>query len=152
MPGTPFEIPKPVCDCCRREVDRVRSSLFHGDHALCIECFFQWYDPDPGGFDPCDPLQLGNHVRAKHGLPPLQEKDDLKSRAGLISITKKNKDFYSCTCDCGVSMIVAADDLATGRMKSCYDCADEKQRAYMRSKPEYFCKDCNSPRTAVRCH
>jgi hypothetical protein len=60
----------PVCDCCQREVERVRGSMWHGQSRICPECFIQWYDGD-GGFDPCDPIQLGNHVRAKHGLPPL---------------------------------------------------------------------------------
>lgn len=65
------EIAKPVCDACEREVDRVRGSIWHGEAAICLECFAQWYDPDNGTFDPCDPVQLGNHIRAKHGLPPL---------------------------------------------------------------------------------
>lgn len=71
MPGTPYTSPKPVCDCCRREVDRVRGSVWHGEDHICPECFSQWYDPDCGSFDNTDPIQLGNYVRAKHGLPPL---------------------------------------------------------------------------------
>lgn len=71
MPGTPFVQPKPTCDCCRREVDRLRHSMWHGQAYLCSECFQQWYDPDNGTFDTCDPIQLGNYVRSKHGLPPL---------------------------------------------------------------------------------
>lgn len=73
MPGT-IDLasrPKPVCDACQRQVDRVRGSMWHGDSAICTDCFSQWYDPDNGTFNPCDPVQLGNHVRKKHGLPPL---------------------------------------------------------------------------------
>ena len=62
----------PVCDCCQREVERVRSSMWHGTARICLECFGQWYDPDNGSFDNCDPVSLGNYVRSKHGLPPLQ--------------------------------------------------------------------------------
>jgi hypothetical protein len=72
MPGTPFIPPKPICDACKREVGYVRGSIWHGEDAICIECFSQWYDPD-GTFDNCNPVELGNHVRAKHGLPPLEE-------------------------------------------------------------------------------
>ncbi len=73
MPGT-FDLasrPKPVCDACQREVDRVRGSMWHGDAGICTECFCQWYDPDNGTFDNCNPVELGNYVRSKHGLPPL---------------------------------------------------------------------------------
>jgi len=62
---------KPICDACKREVDRVRSSMWHGDHKICLECFFQWYDPDNDTFDPTDPVSLGNYIRSKHGLAPL---------------------------------------------------------------------------------
>lgn len=61
----------PVCDACKRDVDRVRCSMWHADHQICSECFVQWYDPDNGTFDPCNPIELGNFVRSKHGLPPL---------------------------------------------------------------------------------
>lgn len=71
MPGTPWSPPKPVCDCCQREVSRVRGSMWHGDSRICEECFFQWYDPDTGAIDVTDPVSIGNHVRKKHGLPAL---------------------------------------------------------------------------------
>jgi len=64
---------KPVCDACQREVERVRTSYWHQPSQICTECFVQWYDPDTDTFDNCDPVQLGNYVRAKHGLPPLTE-------------------------------------------------------------------------------
>lgn len=73
MPGTPFIPPKPVCDCCRRQVESVRGSVWHGEAAICTECFGQWYDPDNGSFDNCNPVELGNYVRSKHGLPPLSD-------------------------------------------------------------------------------
>jgi hypothetical protein len=63
----------PVCSCCRREVDRVRGSFWHGDAKLCCECFSQWYDPDNESVEPTDPVSIGNYVRRKHGLPPLPE-------------------------------------------------------------------------------
>lgn len=75
MPGTPEfrELPK-ICDACEREVDYVRGSMWHGDSRICRECFREWYDPD----DPTTTEEnatcserIGNWVRKKHGLPPL---------------------------------------------------------------------------------
>lgn len=63
---------KPTCDCCKRKVDRVRSSMWHGKDLICTECFSQWYDPDNASFDNCNPVELGNYVRRKHGLPPME--------------------------------------------------------------------------------
>lgn len=63
---------KPICECCRREVDRVRGSIWGHEHS-CIECFFQWYDPDNSTFDARNPRSIGNYVRSKHGLPPLAD-------------------------------------------------------------------------------
>lgn len=61
-----------VCDACAREVEHVRGSIWHGGSRLCLECFYQWYDPDNASFDNRDRLSLGNYVRLKHGLPPLE--------------------------------------------------------------------------------
>ena len=58
-----------VCDCCRREVDYVRGSMWHGSAKICRECFYEWYDPS-SGVDPTDPISIGNYVRNKHGLKP----------------------------------------------------------------------------------
>ncbi len=66
---------RPTCDCCRREVDRVRHSMWHGEAAICTECFIQWYDPDDATVDQTSPLSIGNHVRKKHGLAPLTVTD-----------------------------------------------------------------------------
>jgi hypothetical protein len=60
-----------ICDCCRREVEFVRTSFWHGDAKLCTECLAQWYDPDNDRVSSTDPVSIGNHVRLKHGLPPL---------------------------------------------------------------------------------
>ena len=60
----------PICDCCRREVAKVRGSVWHGEAQICIECFDQWYDPDYV-IDQTNPVSIGNYVRKKHGLPPL---------------------------------------------------------------------------------
>ena len=60
-----------VCDCCQRKVDKVKGTPWHGVAQLCQDCLFQWYDPDNDTFDHCNPIELGNYVRKKHGLPPL---------------------------------------------------------------------------------
>lgn len=72
MPGTPHLPISFKCDACQREVDYVRSSMWHRGSFICRDCFSQWYDPDNGSFNNCDPIELGNYVRKKHGLPPLQ--------------------------------------------------------------------------------
>ena len=59
------------CDCCRRNVDYVRGSFWHGDARLCLECFAQWYDVDNDQVDSGDRVSIGNYVRLRHGLPPL---------------------------------------------------------------------------------
>lgn len=68
----PTPVQRPVCDCCQREVDSVRSSIWGHKHT-CTECFLQWYDPDNSSFDNCDQVSLGNYVRSKHGLAPLED-------------------------------------------------------------------------------
>jgi hypothetical protein len=60
-----------ICDCCRRDVDYVRASFWHGDARLCRECFTQWYSPDYDQFGSAAPMNVGNYVRLRHGLPPL---------------------------------------------------------------------------------
>mgnify|MGYP000928839098 CR=1 FL=1 len=60
-----------ICDCCRREVDYVRASFWHGDARLCRECFAQWCSPDYDQFGATAPMHVGNYVRLRHGLPPL---------------------------------------------------------------------------------
>jgi hypothetical protein len=65
---------RPVCDCCQREVERVRGSVWHGTSRLCPECFGQWYDPDNESVDPTDPISIGNAIRRRHGLPALEPK------------------------------------------------------------------------------
>ena len=61
----------PFCDCCQREVERVRGSMWHGNNRLCSECFGAWYD---GADDPTDPINVGNYTRRKLGLPLLEPK------------------------------------------------------------------------------
>jgi hypothetical protein len=65
--------PAGVCAACQREAEHVRGSISHGDDKLCIECFCQWYEPDNGSFDPVNRISLGNYVRKKHGLLPLED-------------------------------------------------------------------------------
>ena len=60
-----------ICQYCRREVEFVRTSFWHGDAKLCGECLAQWYDPDNDQVSTTDPVSIGNHVRLKHGQPLL---------------------------------------------------------------------------------
>lgn len=65
-----------VCDCCRRHVDKVRGSNWHGASRICSECFIEWYDGDRPitcEADLRDPIAIGNWVRKRHGLPPLAD-------------------------------------------------------------------------------
>jgi hypothetical protein len=59
-----------ICDCCRRDVEYVRGSFWHGDARICLECFVQWYDLDNDQVESCDRVSIGNFVRLRHGLPP----------------------------------------------------------------------------------
>lgn len=60
-----------ICPCCRRHVEFVRASFWHGDANICRECFTQWHDPDNDQVSSTDPVSIGNHIRLRHGLPPL---------------------------------------------------------------------------------
>jgi hypothetical protein len=58
-----------ICPCCRRDVEFVRASYWHGDSNMCRECFARWHDPDNDQIT--DTVSIGNHVRLRYGLPPL---------------------------------------------------------------------------------
>lgn len=60
-----------ICDFCRRDVDYVRTSFWHGEAMICRECFAQWYDPDNVYIGAGDAASIGNYVRLQHGLPML---------------------------------------------------------------------------------
>jgi hypothetical protein len=60
-----------ICKCCRRDVEFVRASFWHDDANICRECFAQWHDPDNDQGSSTDTVSVGNHVRLRHGLPPL---------------------------------------------------------------------------------
>jgi hypothetical protein len=60
-----------ICDSCRRDVDYVRGSFWHGGARICRECFAHWSDPDNDEFASADAASVGNYVRLRHGLPPL---------------------------------------------------------------------------------
>lgn|GEM_PF-4465958 len=62
-----------ICDCCEREVDYVRGSMWHGDNRICKECFIEWYDGDRPtyGTDDSNKLNIGNWIRKRHGLGPI---------------------------------------------------------------------------------
>jgi len=64
-----------ICDCCKRAVDHVRASLWHGDDRVCRECFVEWYDGDRPtiGIDNSNKRAIGNWIRQKHGLAPLED-------------------------------------------------------------------------------
>ena len=68
MPGTPSPPIKYQCNACEREVDFVRSSMWHAPQLICLDCFYMWYDPDYADVDATSPLSVGNAVRRKHGL------------------------------------------------------------------------------------
>jgi hypothetical protein len=59
-----------ICECCRRDVDHVRSSFWHGEARICRECLAQWCDGDNDEIG-ADAASVGNYVRLRHGLPPL---------------------------------------------------------------------------------
>src|SRR5215475_1465746 len=59
-----------ICECCRRNVDHVRSSFWHGEARICRECLAQWCDGDNDEIG-ADAASVGNYVRLRHGLPPL---------------------------------------------------------------------------------
>jgi hypothetical protein len=58
-----------ICECCRRDVDHVRSSFWHGEARICRECLAQWCDGDNDEIG-ADAASVGNYVRLRHGLPP----------------------------------------------------------------------------------
>lgn len=62
------------CHACERDVDRVRSSMWHSPHEICEECFLQWYDPDYSDVDPTSARSVGNATRRKLGMPLLPTK------------------------------------------------------------------------------
>lgn len=68
-----------ICDCCRRQVEKVRGSMWHGTSRICSECFIEWYDGDRPITCEADlgsPLSIGNWIRKRHGLPPMEAHDD----------------------------------------------------------------------------
>ena len=72
MPGTPTPPMKYRCSACEREVGYVRSSIWHAPHRICSDCFRMWYDPDYADVDQTSALSVGNAVRKKYGLAPLE--------------------------------------------------------------------------------
>jgi hypothetical protein len=60
-----------ICPFCRRDVEFVKASYWHGDANICRECLAQWHDPDNDQVGASDPVSIGNPVRLRHGLPPL---------------------------------------------------------------------------------
>ena len=60
-----------ICDFCRRDVDYVKASFWHGEAKVCRECFSQWCDPDNVYTGAGDAASIGNYVRLQHGLPML---------------------------------------------------------------------------------
>jgi len=60
-----------ICESCRRDVDYVKASFWHGEALICRECFAQWCDLDNVYASAGDAASVGNYVRLQHGLPPL---------------------------------------------------------------------------------
>jgi hypothetical protein len=59
-----------ICECCRRDVDHVRSSFWLAEARICRECLAQWCDGDNDEIG-ADAASVGNYVRLRHGLPPV---------------------------------------------------------------------------------
>jgi hypothetical protein len=53
-----------ICDCCHREVDYVRHSMWHGHAAICLACFYVWYDC--GDEISSDPVKIKAYVLRAH--------------------------------------------------------------------------------------
>jgi hypothetical protein len=49
-----------ICDCCQRDVDRVRGSMWHGQARICMACFYVWYDC--GDETSSDPARIKAYV------------------------------------------------------------------------------------------
>lgn len=78
-----------VCDCCKREVEKVRGSVWHGDDLICLECFYEWYDPSGPSitYENAQSVErIGNYVRAKHGLPPMTPNAEITGSACGVRI------------------------------------------------------------------
>lgn len=60
-----------ICESCRRDVDDVKASFWHGEAMMCRECFAQWWDLDNVYASAGGAASVGNYVRLQHGLPPL---------------------------------------------------------------------------------
>lgn len=54
------------CPVCRRDVTDGEPGVW------CFECFREWYDGELPSPDNLSPIKIGNHVRNRHGLPPLE--------------------------------------------------------------------------------
>ncbi len=74
-----------ICESCRRDVDYVRSSFWHGEARICRECFAQWCDPDNDLAASTEAAGIGNYVRLRHGLPPLAAALAILLLAGIPS-------------------------------------------------------------------
>jgi hypothetical protein len=51
---------KLICQCCQREVTHTRSSPWHWPTAVCLACFYVWYDVG----DMTDPERIKAYVLA----------------------------------------------------------------------------------------
>lgn len=71
-----------ICDCCKRDVDNLRQSMWHGAHSICSECFYEWYDPMDKNVTEenlTSIKRIGNFVRLKFGLIKLAEQVSMQS-------------------------------------------------------------------------
>jgi hypothetical protein len=88
-----------ICDCCRRDVEYVRGSFWHGDARICLECLSQWYDLDNDQILSSDRVSIGNYVRLRHGLPPFVAVLALL----LLTMTSTAQASRHCLGDAGVA-------------------------------------------------
>jgi hypothetical protein len=74
-----------ICNVCRREVDYVKASFWHGEARICRECLAVWSNPDNDQVRAGDAASIGNYVRLRHGLPPLAAALVLLLLAGTLT-------------------------------------------------------------------
>jgi hypothetical protein len=67
-----------ACDCCKRKVDYLRGSMWHGEDRICRECFGEWYDESrpTARTDESDKRAIGDWVRKRHGLSALTQAEE----------------------------------------------------------------------------
>lgn len=71
-----------ICDCCERPVPYVRGSPWHGEHRLCLACFFVWYE---GGGPKPDEIKAEVLAAEATGVFPFTSDDPRLRRASRVT-------------------------------------------------------------------